>query len=211
MFRCTSVTTRNRFVSRVIAVAPFAVGLSLMAQSPGAVGCDSNIISSTVVATYCGHADGSEQILDLLILWRGDPGWFERGQGGSGSGGTYEATGGVTSHVTQYSMYGGVAIGFEADFDKNSASVGETVVQLDRVNTVLVDNVDKPGARAVSTTLWTEPRLPLSGDVHVALIRQSSALLDYLRCDLPMPGESAARSRTPRVPVVTVCEKLKSK
>lgn len=206
--------TRAGYISRMIAIAALATGTSLMAQSRGAVSCGSNIISSTVVATYCGHAQGSEQLLDLLILWRGDAGWFQRRQGGGGGGGgAYDSSGGVTRHVTQYSTYRDVTIGFEADFDKNTASIGETVVQLDRVNTVLVDSVDKPGARTVSTTLWTEPKLPFSGDVdvHVALVRRSRVLLDYLRCDVPMPAEPSTRSRAPRVPVVTVCEKLKSK
>ena len=72
-------------------VAVWLVGPTKLApQLAGATGCDTNIVSATVAATFCGHASGDSQIVDLFILWRGRPGWFHAHGGGSGSGGSNE-------------------------------------------------------------------------------------------------------------------------
>jgi hypothetical protein len=102
-------------------------------------------------------------------------------------------------------VYGDVTIAFNADFDANVTTIGESTVKLDRINTVVIDDVD--GQRHTSTTRWIEPRLPLTGDWNVALAQQSPEMLRDLRCDVPMP--TASRPDNPRpVPVITVCEKL---
>src|SRR4029450_4226757 len=56
--------------------------------------CQSDIVSSTVVATFCGHRQGENEMLDLLILWRGKPGWFQRHHLGGGGGGGRPLRGG---------------------------------------------------------------------------------------------------------------------
>jgi len=189
----------------VAALVPFG-------QSRDATGCGSNIVSPTVVATFCGHRLNGDEMLDLLILWRGKPGWFLRGAGGaSGGGGSNRFGAGTKGHIAQHSTYGEVTISFDADFDANTAVIGDAPVALDGVNTVLVDDVDAPGSRRISATRWTEPRLPLVGDVHLALARRSRELLNYLQCDIPMPAAPAGRASMPRPPIVTVCEKLRSK
>lgn len=95
-----------------------------------------------------------------------------------GSGGSAQFGAGTKGRVSRCMTYGDVTINFAVDLDANTATIGETVVALDGVNTVLVDYVDKPGSAAISATQWVDPRLPLSGDVHVALILRSRALLD---------------------------------
>jgi hypothetical protein len=176
------------------------------------VGCGSNIVSSTVVATFCGHRVNDDEMLDVLILWRGRPGWFQRRQAGvDGSGGTNEFGAGTKGHVSQHSTYGNVTIGFDADFDANIVIIGDARVPISGVNTVLVDDVDEPGARRIVATRWTEPRLPLIGDMNLVLAQRSPDLLAYLRCEIPMPAPPPMRAPVPQVAVVTVCEKLKSK
>jgi len=199
--------------------APLAASLFVAASAALAmcgpreiVGCGSNIVSSTVVATFCGHRLGDNEMLDLLILWRGRPGWFHRREAGiDGGGGTNEFGAGAKGHVSQHSTYGGVTIAFDADFDAKTVTIGEARVPIGGVNTVLVDEVDEPGARRIVATRWTEPRLPLIGDMNLVLVQRSHDLLDYLRCEIPMPAPPSARAPVPQVPVVTVCEKLKSK
>ena len=44
--------------------------------------CQVQIASATVLATFCGHAEGDHQALDLFIMWRGSPGWFQRSENG---------------------------------------------------------------------------------------------------------------------------------
>jgi hypothetical protein len=184
----------------------------VLAGQPDSATCQSNIVSSTVVATFCGHRLDSDEMLDLLILWRGNPGWFQRRESGSaGGGGSSQFGAGTKGHVSQYSMYGDVTISFDADFDANVVKVGDMLVPLNGVNTVLVDGIDEPERRRISATRWTEPRLPLLGDLNVVLVQRSRELLDYLRCEIPMPTPPSMRTARPQVPVITVCEKLKSK
>jgi hypothetical protein len=104
--------------------------------------------------------------------------------------------------------YGAVTFGFDLDLDANTVTIGDATVALEHVNAVLVDRVDEEGARRISATPWTEPRLPLLGDMNVEAVRNSPELIAYLRCDVPMPPASSS-PRQPRV--VTVCEKLRKK
>ena len=200
------------FNRRPIAASLLVAAFALSGQSRETASCGSNIVSSTVVATFCGHRLDSDEMLDLLILWRGNPGWFQRREGGSvGAGGSRQFGAGTKGHVSQYSTYGGVTIGFDADFDSNIVTIGEESVRLNSVNTILVDDIDEPGARRISATRWTEPRLPLSGDMNLILAQRSRELLDYLRCEIPMPAPPSMRTPTSQIPIVTVCQKLKSK
>ena len=189
------------------------VGLTVVAatvalQPRESTSCQSSIVSSTVVATFCGHRQGDSEILDLLILWRGRPGWFQRREPGgrTGGGGSRVLGAGTNGVVSEHQTYGNVTIAFAANFDTKVATIGQSTFELGRLNTVLIDNVE--GEWHTSGTQWTDPRLPLAGDWNVALVERSRELLRYLRCDVLMPAPSLPYP-VPQVPVVTVCEKLK--
>jgi hypothetical protein len=201
------------FSRRPIAASLLVAAFVPLGQSPPeSASCESNIVSSTVVLTYCGHRLDRNEILDLLILWRGKPGWFQRRERGSSGGGGSRRFGGDTKgHVSQYSTYGDVTIGFDADFDASTVTIGEERIPLNGVNTVIVDDIDEPRARRVSATRWTEPRLPLIGDKNLVLVQRSRELLEYLRCEIPMPASSSLTTSRLQVAVITVCEKLKPK
>lgn len=149
-------------------------------------------------------------MLDLLIVWRGEPGWFHNrlfGTGG-GSGGSNRFGAGTKGHVAMHQTYGNVTIEFEVDFDANNVTIGNRTAALGRMNTVLVDNVDGPGVHQISAMRWTAPPQPLGGDVNLMLVQRSPELLNDLQCDIPMPPPPF---RIPQAPVITICEKLKQK
>ncbi len=166
-------------------------------------GCQFNIISSTVVAAYCGHHAGDDEVLDVLIAWRGQPGWFQRRGGRTGVGGTGRFGAGTQGHVSQYATYDDVTIAFDADFDAGTVSIGDVTVPLKGVNTILIDQVERSGARRMTTTTWIDPRLPLGVDANLALAVRSRELRQFLRCDVPMPAPSGRRM-LPQPPIVTV-------
>jgi hypothetical protein len=83
----------------------FLTAVSATAQRPFDTTCWTNIISATVVATVCAHLNGDAEMLDLLILWRGRPGWFQSGAGPRGAGGSSTSGGGQRSRVSQHSVY----------------------------------------------------------------------------------------------------------
>jgi hypothetical protein len=167
--------------------------------------CQSDIVSATVVATFCGHYDGDALILDLLILWRGSPGWFQRSWMGGGSSGSNLVGRGIAGKVSHANTYGDVTIRFDADFDAGTATVENSALVLQRVNTVMVDGVD--GERRIVTTRWTAPALPFVADGNLALARRSREFVRDLQCEIPMPKPHPMW----RVPVVTVCERMKTK
>jgi len=186
-------------------VVATAVLCSECAVSPRT--CQSDIVSPSVVATFCGHAAGGDEMMDLLILWRGAPGWFyKKGNAGVGSGGFLQDFGGWTKgRVSQHASYGDVEIAFEADFDAASVKIDEVVLPIDRFNTVVVDAVDEPAARHIASRRRTEPRLPLTREPNLELARRSADLVNDLRCDVPMPPPPPI----PQASVITVCDKLK--
>lgn len=190
--------------------ALYAAGLALTlgwTQTPREQqpSCQFNIVSSTVVAAYCGHSDGDDEVLDLLVAWRGQPGWFQLRKGTTGGGGRSGFGTGPKGRVSQYAIYNSVTIAFEADFDANTVTIGDVTLPIKGVNAILIDEVERTGARSLSATFWIEPRLPLGGDVNLALARRSRELRQFLRCEVPMP---AAPSRIAQQGVITVCEKL---
>ena len=64
--------------------ACFAAALFTVAAVPlqprGSSRCQAQVLSATVLATSCSHPDGDRQTLDLFIMWRGSPGWFQRSE-----------------------------------------------------------------------------------------------------------------------------------
>jgi hypothetical protein len=179
-------------------------------QSPENTTCGTNIVSSSVVATYCSHRSGGDEILDLMILWRGTPGWFQHstwGTGGGGGGSIITVNG--RGRVNRWFNYGDVTLGFDADFDAHTVKLGDEVVPLAHVDAILIDDVDGP--RRIQGTRWIEPRLRLAADMNVVVIQQSRELRDYLRCDVPMPAPPATPIPRPPQRIITVCEKLKAK
>jgi hypothetical protein len=168
--------------------------------------CQSDIVSSTVVSTFCGHRQGDNEIVDLLVLWRGKPGWFQRNgtgrSGGAGSRSFGAGTNGVVSH-SQY--YGEVTIAFRADFDIGSATIGQSTIRLNHINTIVVDDVDS--VWRITNTRLPDPTLPLVGDWNLVLAKRSREFVRDLQCNIPMPTPPPL----PQVPVVTVCDKLKKR
>ncbi len=158
-------------------------------------------MSATVVASFCGHFDGKNEMLDLVILWRGAPGWFRHGLGGVGGGGSHLIGGGTIGVVSEWSTYGDVTIGFDANFDTHVATVGTKQVSLLKANTFFVERAD--GEWRVGEGVWTKPDLPVGADWNVAIAQRSRAVLDYLQCDVAMPPAPPMAA-----PVLTVCEKL---
>ena len=181
---------------------------------PDSTSCQFSIVSSTVVVAYCGHRVGDDEILDVLIAWRGKPGWFQRQLGASGrSGGGGRRTfpvfingrvgTGMKGRVSQYQVYNNITTSFDADFDAGTVVVEGVTVELKGLNAIFFDDVEQAGPRPIFQTALIEPSIPLGGDVNLSLARRSRELRQFLQCEVAMPKASV-----PQPPVITVCEKL---
>ena len=142
----------------------------------------SSVALVTWITRY-GH-DGVHA-LELLVVWRGQPGWFTRGgprtSSGGGSGTSFRST----------SRYGDIELQLGLDSGAHTADIQGKRVELGASNVILVDNVDIPnGAKVVGLRrVDAEVALLNSGypDIGAVLMR-STAVVSFLRCDVPMPG-----------------------
>ena len=135
--------------------------------------------SAAVMTTYAIRQRPSGEVLELLILWRGTPGWFTRGRSASSSGGL---SGDNWRH--RFSQ-GGLEFEAALDFKTRTASVQGQLVKLGKANVVLVDDVDSPRGTRVAGTLTVDASLGKeSGPLRILpVLARSKEIRDYLRCD----------------------------
>jgi hypothetical protein len=149
------------------------------------------VVSPTTVAYWQQHDNGDGTgSLDLLVLWRGTPGWFLRGNGTSGGGGVHGGFGQWQgSHLMTYGDIT-LTLGFRSsskDFDPASTivTVLNRDIALQDTNVVLIDDVDS-GTPDIVGTRYVEPRF--SGrDAVAAIVKQTPELFEFLRCDVTLP------------------------
>ncbi len=147
----------------------------------------SRVASPTVVASWMSHQNHVDgKATTLLVLWRGTPGWFAKGGGGSSGNGGSAGGGGVSSGY-QYVSEGGLTFTLEFDHDKRIAKVLNQEISLDATNVVLVDFVDSQTGPTIAGHRWVDPLPPgevLAVDSIAAVIKRAPELFEYLRCDL---------------------------
>lgn len=141
-------------------------------------------VSAATLATWLvrGNPDGSRE-LQLLVLWRGTPGWFLNDSGQSAT------SGGAASSFWTTLEYGGVSLRVEYLGDKQILRVQDAEVVLRDANVVLVDRVDDTGGPAVVGTLRIPSDLaPGTGRPDIeAELRRSPEILDFLQCGAQVP------------------------
>jgi hypothetical protein len=139
------------------------------------------VLSPAVVGGWFTHSDApGSDTLDLLVLWRGSPGWFLRGgpQGGSSGG-----SGTGRRHLTL--KYGGLFLQVLFDGPARLAEIEDRKIPLNDDNVLLVDDVDSAGGPKVVKTLRVDPDLSDPHRAEIA-IRRSPELVAYLRCDIKL-------------------------
>jgi hypothetical protein len=154
---------------------------------PNAVGWagGTSVVSSTTLAMQSVRLDGNSRTLQLLVLWRGSPGWLYRG--GSTRGGGSESP-------TISSERGDVKVEVSMNAATRQIWVQGKPHQLGSANVILVDHVDASDGAQVVGMLTVEPDFEgpnRDGLVHA--LRVSKELRDFVQCDAKMPDESMQR------------------
>lgn len=152
--------------------------VALSAQQQGAVSGGSEAISPSVIQNVFTHQepDGSWR-LDLLVLWRGAPGWFLAG----GANGTKESSG--TGRPTYlYNRHADVDFDVLLDARAGTARVAGTTIQLEEVNVVLVDGM--PHRMKIVGTRMVNGRIERPPIGLQKIFRAFPELDNYLRCDV---------------------------
>jgi hypothetical protein len=143
--------------------------------------------SSVAVVTWVtryGH-DGVHA-LELLVVWRGQPGWFMRGgprvSSGGGSGSSFHAT----------SRFGDVELQLGVESAAHTAEIQGKHVILGDSNVILVDSVDSADRLRVVAQLHVDPEVVLLNngypDIDAVLMR-SADVVSFLQCDVQIPGD----------------------
>ena len=192
---------RHVLAAALMVAQPFPGGGSNSGTAP---------VSPSVMATELDSVDASGRgTLQLLILWRGTPGWFMRGGGGSSSGGGGSMGPGSGMMHQPVDFTGRRQPDLRFDPAARKMWIQDAEIALDDANVVLVDAVDSPAGPQVVRTLRIDPEyettlepppyaIPGRGSqmrprpVPVqTFIRRSPELIEFLQCDAPLPGLKA--------------------
>ncbi len=165
--------------------------------APGSGGTSSSMpVSTSVMATIMTRFDDNGRgELELLVLWRGRPGWMKSGGGdssgasGSGGGGAMGSRGAPMTR-TAWLTQGGVNLHVRFEPQLGKLWIQDREVALNNDNAVLVDDVDSATGPRVIRTLRIDPsfvadRPPVRPQ---EFIRRSPELVEFLRCDVRPAG-----------------------
>jgi hypothetical protein len=142
------------------------------------------IVSPVAASTWMHEATQSDEAY-LIVVWRGTPGWFARGNQHSESGG---GGGGLRRESV---TYGSISLDVSLDIAHRLATIqGGKPISLGQDNVVLVDHVDEPAALTVVKTLRIDdPSLPDRAPRVPLALKRSAEVVAFLRCDLRLPDE----------------------
>ena len=156
------------------------------------------MVSPAVVATtITKQGQSGEGELELLVLWRGSPGWFlEGGQDNHGGDITFGgAAAGGPETVVHKVFLGGLELTLRYDRRKRTARVQDIEVSVHNAarNAILVDRVNSDDALTIVGTRWIDPRMSGAPVRIEQVLGRSSELVAFLRCDAnladPLVGE----------------------
>jgi hypothetical protein len=169
----------------VSALAALAVGGGQAAQRPseGPLTAQTQPISPSVLATIVTR----NPVLELVVLWRGEPGWF---LAGSGRGAKYS---GGNGSFTADLDYGGLQLGLSYDASRRTARVLAKAVSLpEHANVILVDSVDRGAAQTIAGTASVDSHLE-GNSTFASVLGSSPEIVSFLRCDAETPNGDANR------------------
>ena len=157
-------------------------------------------VSASVLATI----ETRNEKLELLVLWRGAPGWF---LGGSESRASYAEQDGVSTANLEY---GGRGLTLSFDSRLRTVRLQASAVSLGPSgNVLLVDHADREDKMAVAGVLTinsegtsVDPRL----GTLAPFFERSGELIDFLRC-----GSTMSNPRSSELMSRIVCDQLTRK
>ena len=147
-------------------------------------------VSPAVVATlFTNHSQAGDGELEVLVLWRGNPGWFLQ-SGRDGHSGNRTGSRGSGETLDHHFFFGDLRLHLQINRRTRVARVQGIEVSLQNANVILVDQVDSTEALTVVGTRWIDPKVGNAPVRVEQVLGQSSELVDFLRCDSSLPDRS---------------------
>jgi hypothetical protein len=137
-----------------------------------------------VASWYAAPQADRSDALQLVVLWRGRPAWWQQPGciGGCGAG---------TDYVIEY---GHVRLTLRYDAASSSVLVNGRTILLRGDNVLYVDTVDTAREPRITRTSHIDPRMPgTPGQIGPTLAR-SREVIDYLQCHA-RTGDAATDAR----------------
>ena len=161
------------------------------------------VVSSVVLASYVARVWGDDtRTLQMLVLWRGNPGWFARvaESGGSGGGderryhstirrGDLQLQAEFDTETRLVTISQAPLVALSPSTTTQTATIKSTQINLGDRNVILVDDVDDAKGPQIVGAVRIDPTLPpgrrpLPID---EILRRSPEIVSFLRCDTRMP------------------------
>lgn len=147
----------------------------------------SGVVSPTVFASWFASGGGRSgpAVLQLLVLWRGTPGWFMRGNENRDKN-----SGGQSQPIVVQMLRGGLDLELTFDMKSRMASIQGKEISLGDSNVLLIDHVDAGGGLTV-VAKKIDGQLAESTVPILPLLRRSPELVSFLQCDLRLADPKA--------------------
>ena len=142
-------------------------------------------VSASVMVTFVTRRVSDTHALEVLVLWRGTPGWSQP-TGSSGSSSSGGSSGGSWSE--RYSR-GSFSFEISGDARTRTANILGRTLDLTKGNAILVEGADSPNGPQIARTLVVDTPLPNGANLNEILkvLGQVKELREYLRCGIPLP------------------------
>lgn len=138
----------------------------------------SSVISPAVEASWFATGRGGVEHLELLVLWRGTPGWFMEPGGSSGG-----SSGGNGVPLSSWINRGDVRLTVTFDPVKRVATVQGKRLDLADHNVVFVEDVDTAAGARVVKTMKVPSLMPGSAGQIGLVLKESPEIMTFLQCD----------------------------
>lgn len=172
-------------------VTLLAVTLPALEQPEQTTSTGSRVVSPSVVATTIARiGDRRTTQLELIVLWRGSPGWFLGAADGSSTWQRNETGSRTVDQAVVHRVSFGsrpLVVTFFRDRHAVRIGDGELAPLPDGANAVLVDNVDSPDGPVIVNTVRLESNTIAFPARIEPLLGASPDLMSFLRCEAPLP------------------------
>ena len=139
-------------------------------------------VSSSVMAWWMAHReDAGMSALDLLILWRGTPGWLFRAGGIASYGSGRQGSGSDT--ISHSVLVGNRALTWTLDLTAKRITILDRTFSLADVNVILIDGGDNTEGSQTVRALQIDPTYAAEPQHFEWAVRGSWELFQFLQCD----------------------------
>ncbi len=138
-------------------------------------------------------------MLDLLVLWRGTPGWWLPPAGGIGGTTSDRNAARVLKSADHFVTFNGRTIMLRFDPTRRIVRLGDEMLILEDRNVVLVDEIDGATGPRIAGSVRVDRLFADGPDGLERLLAKSAEVLGFLRCDASARGATAADTERLRI------------